>query len=158
MAYFFFLCGSFSSSLCKIFDGTSFNTDEVLSINLSANAFVYFVMYFKVHHKGWLIHSGTLIDLENSDIIFLFQTTLLKWLTFLLESLNVTLTVLLCWIYVFLLTLVFVPRRLSLHWVILIMLLSQFSLTFFQTVKGMPIFVSQLMTIFVLIETIFVII
>ena len=40
------------------------------------------------------------------------------------------LIVLLFWIYLFLLTLVFVLRWLSLHWEILIMLLSQFPLTF----------------------------
>ena len=50
--------------------------------------------------------------------------TLLSWLTFLLELLNVTLTVLLFWIYFFLVMLVFVLQWLSLHWKILIMLLS----------------------------------
>ena len=48
----------------------------------------------------------------NSVIIFLSQTTL----TFPLGSLPVTLTVLLFWIYFFLLTLVFVLQWLSLHW------------------------------------------
>ena len=48
-----------------------------------------------------------LIDLVNSVIIFLSQMTLLRWLTFLPESLTVTLTVLLFWIYSFFLTLVF---------------------------------------------------
>ena len=64
-----------------------------------------------------------LIDLVNSDIIFLSQITSLRWLTFLLGS--QTLVVLLFWIYLFLLTLVFVLQWLSLHWEILIMLLSQ---------------------------------
>ena len=50
-------------------------------------------------------------------------------LTFLLGSLTVTLTVLLFWIYLLLLTLVFVLQWLSLHWDILIML-SQFPLPF----------------------------
>ena len=36
-----------------------------------------------------------LIDLVNSAVIFLFQMTSVRWLTFLLESLTVTLTVLL---------------------------------------------------------------
>ena len=67
-----------------------------------------------------------LIELVNSIIIFLSQTTLLGWLTFLLIYLNVILTVLLCQIY---LTLVFVLQWFSLHWEILIML-SQFSLMF----------------------------
>ena len=47
-----------------------------------------------------------LIDLVNSVIIFLSQMTLLRWLTFLLGSLTVILTVLLFSIYLFLLTLV----------------------------------------------------
>ena len=69
-----------------------------------------------------------LIDLVNSVIIFLSQMTSLRWLTFLLGS--QILIVLLFWIYFFLLTLVFVLQWLSLHWEILIMLLSQFPLTF----------------------------
>ena len=62
--------------------------------------------------------------------------TLLRWSTLLLLSLTVTLTVLHFWIYFFLLMLVFVLAWLSLHWEIMIMLLSQFLLTF-QTQKGM---------------------
>ena len=56
-----------------------------------------------------------LVDLLNSVVIFLCQTTLLRWLTFLLGSQTVILTVLLFWIYIFLLTLVFVLLRLSFH-------------------------------------------
>ena len=65
------------------------------------------------------------IDLVKYAII-LSQMTFLRWLTFLLVSMTVTLTVLLFWIYLFLLTLVFVLQWLSLHWEILIILLSQF--------------------------------
>ena len=65
-----------------------------------------------------------LISLVNSAINFLSQMTLLRWLTFLLVSQTVILIVLLFWIYFFLLTLVFVLQWLSLHWEILIMLLS----------------------------------
>ena len=72
-----------------------------------------------------------LIDLENSVIIFLYQMTLLRWLTFLLGSQTLILIVLLFWIYLLLLTLVFVLQWLSLYYEILIMLLSQFSLTYF---------------------------
>ena len=46
---------------------------------------------------GWPI-LVELIGLVNSVIIFLSQTTLLRWLTFLLGSLTVTLIVLLIWI------------------------------------------------------------
>ena len=56
-----------------------------------------------------------LIDLVNSVIIFVSQMTLLRWLTFLLRSLAVILTVLLFWISFFLLMLVFVLQWLSLH-------------------------------------------
>ena len=99
-----------------------------------------------------------LIDLVNSVIIFqMAQMTSLRWLTFLLGSQTVILIVLLFWIYLFL-TLVFVLQWLSLHWGILIMLLSRFLLTFNQTHNGMPCFISQLMTILVLIGMVFVII
>ena len=70
-----------------------------------------------------------LIDLVNSAIIFISQMTLLRWLTFLLGSPTVTVTVLLFWISFFLLVLLFVLQWLSLHWEILIMLLSRFPLT-----------------------------
>ena len=48
VSYFFFLCQSPSSSLCTVFDWVSSNVDEVLSINPSANMFIF------VHHKDWL--------------------------------------------------------------------------------------------------------
>ena len=56
-----------------------------------------------------------LVDLVNFDIIFVSQMILLRWLTLLLESLTVTFTVLLSWIYLFLLTLVFVLQWLPFH-------------------------------------------
>ena len=114
--------------IMRCLDSISSNIDEVLSINPSANVFVF--GDFNVHHKDWLNYSGGADSLVNSVISFLSQTTLLRSLTFLLGSLTVTLTVLLFWIYLFLLTLVFVLQWLSLHWEILIMLLSQFPLTF----------------------------
>ena len=40
----------------SVFDSISPNIDEVLSINLSANAFVF--GDFNVHHKDWLTYSG----------------------------------------------------------------------------------------------------
>ena len=39
-----------------VFDSISSNIDEVLSINLSANVFVF--GDFNVHHKDWLTYSG----------------------------------------------------------------------------------------------------
>ena len=83
-----------------------------------------------------------LIYLVNSVITFLSQVTLLKCLTYLLGSQAVILTVLLFWIYLFLLTLVFVLQWLSLHWEILIMLLSQFPLTFYQVHNEMTPFIA----------------
>ena len=56
VSYFFFLYRSPSSSLCTIFYFTSSNTDEVLSINPSANAFAF--GDFNVHYKDWLTYSG----------------------------------------------------------------------------------------------------
>ena len=105
-----------------LFYSISSNIDEILSINPSASMFAF--GDFNVHYKDWLIYSG---------IVFLSQMTLFRRLTLLLRSLTVTLTALLIWIYLFLLILVFILQMLSLHWKILIMLLSQFPLTFHQT-------------------------
>ena len=66
--------------------------------------------------------------------------TLIRWLTFLFGFQTVSLIVLLFWIYSFLQTLVFVLQWLSRHWEILIMLLSQFPLTFHQIHIRMPPF------------------
>ena len=55
VSYFFFLYRS-PSSLCTVFDSISSNIDEVLSINPSANVFIF--GNFKVHHKDWLTYSG----------------------------------------------------------------------------------------------------
>ena len=91
-----------------------------------------------------------LIDLVNSVIFFLFQATLFRWLTFQFGSQTVILTDLLIWICFFLPTLVFVLQWLSLHWEILIMLLSQFPLTSHQIHNRMPLLVLT-GTIFVII-------
>ena len=84
--------------------------------------------------------------------------TFLRWLTFLLGALTVIFTILLLWIYLFLLMLVFVLHCLSLLWEILIMLLSWFPLTFPQTQNGIPLSIAQVMTNLVLIGNVFVII
>ena len=55
VSYFFFLYRSPSSSLCAVFDSISSNIDEVLSINPSANVFVF--GDFNVHHQDWLTYS-----------------------------------------------------------------------------------------------------
>ena len=56
VSYFFFLYQSPSSALCTVFDSISSNIDEVLSINPSANVFVF--GDFNVHQKDWLTYSG----------------------------------------------------------------------------------------------------
>ena len=56
MSHFFFLYRSPSSSLCTVFDSILSNIDEILSINPSANVFVF--GDFNVHHKDWLTYSG----------------------------------------------------------------------------------------------------
>ena len=56
VSYFFFLYRSPSSALCTVFDSISSNIDEVLSINPSANVFVF--GDFNVHHKDWLTYSS----------------------------------------------------------------------------------------------------
>ena len=56
VSYFFFLYRSPSSALCTVFDSISSNMDEVLSINPSANVFVF--GSFNVCHKDWLTYSG----------------------------------------------------------------------------------------------------
>ena len=80
VSYFYFLYRSPSLSLCMVFDSVSSNTDEVLSINPSSNVFVF--EDFNSYHKDWLTYCGGTLDS-------------LRWLTFLLESLTVTFTVLL---------------------------------------------------------------
>ena len=56
VSYFFFLYWSPSSALCTVFDSISSNIDEVLSINPSADVFVF--GDFNVHHNDWNIYSG----------------------------------------------------------------------------------------------------
>ena len=56
VSYFFFLYQSPSLSLCTVFDYISSNIDEVLSINPSANIFIF--GDFNIHHKDWLTYFG----------------------------------------------------------------------------------------------------
>ena len=140
VSYFFFLHRSPSLSLCMVFDSISSNIDNVLSINPSANVFVF--GYFNIHHKNWLSYSGRTDWPGELCYNFSFSNDLTQMVNFLLGSQTVTLIVLLFWIYFFLLMLVFVLQWLSLHWEILIMLLSQFPLTFDQIHNGMLHFIT----------------
>ena len=137
MSCFFLLCQTSSLPLCTVFDVFSSNIDEVLPINPSANAYVY--GDFNVHHKGWLNYSGG--PHRPGELCYNFYTSndLTQMVNVLLGSLTVTPIVLLFWIYLFLLNLVFALQWLSLHWEIIIMLLSQFSLTFHETPNECPL-------------------
>ena len=106
-SYFFFLYWSPFLYLCVGFD------TEVLSINLSANVFVF--GDFSVHHEDWLTYSGGTDRPDELCYNFSISNDLTQMVNF------PTLTVLLFWIDLFLLTLVFVLQLPSLHWEILIM-------------------------------------
>ena len=67
VSYFFFLYRSPSSSLCTVFGSISTNIDEVLSINSSANIFVF--GDFNVHHEDWLTYSGGTISNDLTQIV-----------------------------------------------------------------------------------------
>ena len=56
VSFFFLLYRSPSLSLCTVYDSFSSNIDEILSINPSANVFVF--GDFPIHHKEWLTYSG----------------------------------------------------------------------------------------------------
>ena len=81
-----------------------------------------------------------LMDLVKSVTSFLSQMNLLRWLTFLLGSLVLTLKVLLFCIYFFPLKLVFILQWLSLHWEIIIMLFFSVSTDFPTNSKQVALF------------------
>ena len=120
--------------LCTVFDAISSNINGVLSINPSANVFVF--GNFNVQHSGGTDRPGKVC------YNFLPQMILLTWSLFLLESMSVNCTALLFWISFFLLKLVFALQWLCLHLEILILYLSQFPLTFYQTQNLMPHFIA----------------
>ena len=136
-----------SSSLSMVFDSISSNIDEVLSINPSANVFVF--GDFNVHHKDCLTYSGGTDWPGELSYNFFISNDLTQMVNFptQIPDLQITdsrliLIVLLFWIYFFPLTLAIVPQWLSLHWEILVILLSQFPLTFHQIHKRMPHFIT----------------
>ena len=113
--------------LCKVFDAISSNIDEVLSINPSDNVFVF--GNFNVHHKDWITYSIVeLQELANSVKISNDLTQMVNFPTrnpdrYSYGSVRLDLVFRLP-------TLLFVLQWVSLHWEILIRLLSQFPLTF----------------------------
>ena len=75
-----------SLSLCMVFNSTSSNLDEIPWINPFANVFVF--GDFNVHHKDWPAYPGGTDRPGELCYNFLSQMILLRWLTFLLESLT----------------------------------------------------------------------
>ena len=132
VSYPFFLYQSPSSSLC--IDQRS--THLLMCLPFGG---------FNVHHKDWLTFSG---GADRSGVIILLsQLTLLRWLTFLLKFLTVTVKVLLFWISFFLssdttISFNMAFPHVSLMEILIIMLLSQFSLNFPQTQKATPLFMA----------------
>ena len=119
------------------FYSISSNIDEVLSINPSANAFVF--GEFNIHHKDWLTYSGGTDRSGELCYNFSVSNNLTQMVNFPTripdgDSQSPALLDLF-----FLLMLVFVLQRLSLHWE---MLLSQFPLTFHHLYNGMPCFIA----------------
>ena len=80
VSYFFFLYQSPSSSLFTVFDSISSNIEEVLSVNPSANVFVF--GDFNVLLRTGLPILVEVIDLMNSVIIFLISNDLTKMVNF----------------------------------------------------------------------------
>ena len=112
------------------FDSISSNIDEALSINPSPNMF--FFGDFSVHHKDWLTCSGgtdTRPDelCYNSCISINDLTQIVITLAQIPDCDSHSLALL---DYFYLLTPLFVLQWLSYLWETLIMLLSQFQLTF----------------------------
>ena len=130
-----------SLSLPKVFDSISSNIDEFLSINPSANAFVFGDI--NVPHTDWLTYSGGTDG--TGELCYNFSisndhTQMVDFPTWIPDCDSHSLAVL--DFFFFFLMLVFVLQWLSLHWEILIMLLSQFPLTFYQFHNGMPCFIA----------------
>ena len=82
VSYFFFLYRSPSWSLSTVFDSISSNIDEVLTINISANVFV----FGDFNHKDWLTYSAGTNRPGELCYNFSISNNLIKWLTLLLGS------------------------------------------------------------------------
>ena len=131
VSYFFFLNRSPPSSRSTIFDSISSNIDEVLLMNPSANVFVFGDP--NVYHKDWFTYSGCTDRPGELCNTLKYLTQMVNFLTWIPDCDS---HALLFWIYLFLLTLVFILQWLSFDWEILIMLLSpRFPLTFHQIHK-----------------------
>ena len=115
------------------------NIDEALSINPSATVFVF--GDFNVHHKDWLTYSGGTDRPGELCYNFSISNDLTQMVNFPTwfpdcDSHGPAL------LDFFLLMLVFVLQWLSVHWETLIMLLSQFPMTFQLIHNGMSNFIA----------------
>ena len=84
VSYYFFLCRSSSLSLCMAFDSISSNIVEVLSINPSANVFVF--GDFNVHQEDWLTYSSGTNQPGEFCYNFSISNDLTQMVNFLLGS------------------------------------------------------------------------
>ena len=153
---FFIIIIIFQLSLCTVFDSISSNTDEVLSINPSANVVVF--GDFNVHHKDWLTYSGGTDWPGELCYNFCISNDLTQMVNFptripdcdshspALLDLFLSSDASIC------------STMASLHWEILIMLLSRFPLTFHHIHHAMAHFIALLMTILMLIGVVFLIV
>ena len=108
----------------------------------STNLLMFLFRDFNVHHKNSLTYSDG--SDRPGELCYNFSTSkdLIQLVNFPTQITTVTLTVVLFFIYLFLLMLGFVLQRLSLHCEILIMLLSQFAVTFHEIHYGMLCFIA----------------
>ena len=122
-----------------VFNSISSNIDEVFSINSSANVFIF--GGFNVQNKDWLTYSGGTDRPDGLCHSFSTSNDITQMVNFptRIPDCDCHSPALLD---LFFLTLVFVLQRLSLHWEILIMLLSQFPLTFQLIHNRMPHFIA----------------
>ena len=138
--YFFFLYWLPSLVLCTVFDSVSSNIDKFPSINPSTNVFIF--GDFNVHHKEWLTCSGWTDRSGECCYTFSISNDLTQMVNFLTwipdcDSHNPALLDL------------FISSDASICSAMispplghLVMLLSQFLLTFHQTQNGMPCFIA----------------
>ena len=137
------------------FDAISSNIDQILSVNPSANVFVF--SNFKVHHKNWLTYSAGTDRSGELCYDFPILNFLFRWLTFQLGSLRDSHSPALLDFFLFIDSTIcsisaFPPLGNSDHLVVSV------SINFPSKSTGMPLFPVQLMAVIVLIGVVFVII
>ena len=127
--------------------------DEVLLIKPSANVFVF--QDFNVHHKDWLTYFDGTDQPGELCYNFSISDDLTQMVNFPTQISNSHSPAILDLFPSFDASIL---QRFFLRWKILIMLLSQFKLTFHQIHNRMPHFIAYLVTILVLIGMVFMVI